>query len=111
MPGDAGAWLEPRSDGAVLRVHVVPGARESGVAGVHGDAIRVRVAAVPERGAANRELLRVLAEALGVRPAALSVESGARGRRKRVRVRGITAETVRAWIAGRGFVDTAGGDG
>jgi uncharacterized protein len=73
-----------------------PGASRAGVAGVHGGALRVRVRARPVEGAANRELLRVLAAVLGVRPGALELEAGARGRDKHVRVRGLPVEVVRA---------------
>jgi hypothetical protein len=96
LPEAPADWLHPLPDGALLRVHVGPGAARPGVAGVRGDALRVRVAAPPERGAANDELLVLLAGALGVRPSALSIETGAGSRRKRVRVRGMAAGAVRA---------------
>jgi len=83
----------------VLRVRVAPGASRSGIAGLHGDALRVRVSARPVDGAANRELLKVLAAALGVRPSALSIEAGELRREKRIRVEGTTAEAVRARFA------------
>lgn len=63
----------------------------------------------PVEGAANRELVVVLAEALAVRPAAISVVSGEHGRTKRVRVDGIDVATAAARLAP--FVDKApGGD-
>ena len=93
MP-DPAPWLRAAANGALLRVHVVPGARRAGVAGLHGAALRVRVTARPLEGAANRELLRLLARALGLRPGDLELEAGAHGREKRVRVRGLPAETV-----------------
>jgi uncharacterized protein (TIGR00251 family) len=102
-------WLRAESDGVVLRVHVVPGAARAGVGGLHGEALRVRVAARPREGAANRELLGLLACLLGVRPGALELEAGARGREKRVRVRGLPAETVRERLAALLSVDTAKG--
>jgi len=90
-------------------VHVVPGARRAGVTGLHGDALRVRVTARPVEGAANRELLRLLARLLGVRSADLALEAGARGREKRVRVRGLAVETVRERLVPALSVDGAKG--
>jgi uncharacterized protein (TIGR00251 family) len=81
---------------ARLVLHVQPGARRTEVAGRHGDAIKVRVAAPPVEGAANAELVRFLAELLGVPRAAVRISSGSRGRRKTVVVEGITNETAEA---------------
>ena len=99
MTRDAGAWLVPAPDGAVLRIRVAPRAGRSAVVGLHGGALRVRVAAPPVDGAANRELVRVLAAALGIAPAGVAIEAGTRGREKRVRVRGLSAADVRARLA------------
>ncbi|HET7295490.1 MAG TPA: DUF167 family protein, partial [Gemmatimonadales bacterium] len=65
-----------------LVVHVVPRARRTEVAGRHGDAIRIRVAAPPVDGAANAELIRFVAESVGVARGAVTIASGATGRRK-----------------------------
>jgi uncharacterized protein (TIGR00251 family) len=92
----------------VLRVHVNPGGARPGIAGLHGDTLRVRVSARPVDGAANRELVRVLARALGVRAAAVTIEAGDRGREKRVRVAGLAVETVRSVLAPVLCVDRAG---
>jgi uncharacterized protein (TIGR00251 family) len=93
--------------GIVLRIHVQPGASRSRVAGVHGDALKVQLRARPIEGAANRELVRVLAAALAVRPGAVTLVAGARGRAKRVRVDGIDVATATARLGS--FVDKAGG--
>lgn len=79
---------------AIVHLQVVPGAATEGLAGRHGDAFKVRVRAPPEGGAANRAVLALLAERLGVRPGALVLLSGAAQARKRVRVRGLDAATV-----------------
>jgi uncharacterized protein (TIGR00251 family) len=63
---------------------------------MHGDAIKLRVAAPPVEGEANLEVRRFLAKVLGVAPSAVQVVSGTSGRRKIVEVNGITAEAVRA---------------
>lgn len=95
----------------MLSVHVVPGAARSAAVGVYGAALRVRVRARPVEGAANRELIQVLARLLGLRPAAVSVDAGARGRDKLVRVRGLAAAAVRERIEAAMRVDTARGHG
>ncbi len=68
-----------------MRVLVVPGAARSEVVGRHGDRIRVRVAAPPEKGRANRELCRLLKRHFQAAEAELV--SGAGSRRKVVLVR------------------------
>lgn len=80
--------------GTEIRVHVAPGSSRPGIAGFHGAAVRIRLGARPVEGAANRELLERLAGALGVRPADLTLEAGARGRDKRVVVRGLPPDVV-----------------
>ncbi len=75
--------------GPVLRVHVQPGARSSGIVGIHGDALKVRLAAPPLEGRANQALLTLLAERLGVERGRLAVISGTTARRKRVRFEGV----------------------
>lgn len=79
---------------ATVTVHVVPRSRRSEVAGRHGDAIRIRLAAPPVDGAANAELVRFLADRLGVSRQAVSIKSGTTGRRKTVAITGVTGDTV-----------------
>ena len=80
---------EARSAGVLqlrLRVHAQPGARRSEVAGVHGDAIRIRIAAPAVEGRANDELVRYLAELFHVPQRAVTIVGGASSRRKDVRI-------------------------
>jgi uncharacterized protein (TIGR00251 family) len=105
MSSDPPAWLRDVDDGAILSIRVGPRARRPGVAGFHGQALRIRVAAPPEGGAANRELVRLLATALGVKIADVGIEAGAGARDKRIRVRGLSAEQIRDRL----FVDTPRG--
>lgn len=85
---------------ARIVVHVVPRARETAVAGRHGDAIRIRVAAPPADGAANAELVRFLAQRLGVPRHAVAVVSGTSGRRKAVSIEGVTRASVERTLLG-----------
>lgn len=79
---------------ASLVVHVVPRAKVTEIAGRHGDAIRIRLAAPPVDGAANAELVRFLAERLGVPRGAVTIVRGATARRKTVSIEGVDAARV-----------------
>lgn len=77
-----------------ITLHIVPRAKTTAVAGLHGDAVRIRVAAPPADGAANAELVRFLAERLGVPRGRIRIVSGAQGRRKVIEVDGASSEAV-----------------
>lgn len=83
----------------MLLVHVQPRAPRTEVVGRHGDAIKIRLRAPPVDGAANEELLRFLAERLGVARAALRLVAGESGRRKRVAVVGGPPDPERHLLA------------
>jgi uncharacterized protein (TIGR00251 family) len=83
------------SNGAVtFSVKVVPRASKNQIAGVEGDAIKVRLNAPPVEGKANDMLIAVLADALGVRRAQVEIVTGHTSRRKVVRVRGMRVQEV-----------------
>jgi uncharacterized protein (TIGR00251 family) len=92
-------WVTPAPGGCVLRIHVRPGASHAGVIGMHGDAVAVRVGARPVDGAANREILALMARALGVGTTALELASGSRARDKRILVRGLSPAVARRKLA------------
>jgi uncharacterized protein (TIGR00251 family) len=76
---------------ARLVVHVVPRAKRTEVVGRHGDAIKIKLKAPPVDGAANAELVRFVAERLGVRRADVTITAGHTGRRKTLQIEGIDA--------------------
>lgn len=76
---------------ARIVVHVVPRAGRTTVAGRHGDAIKIKVGAPPVAGAANAELVRFLAERLGVARAAVILVAGGSSRRKTVAITGLSS--------------------
>jgi len=55
-----------------LLFHVIRRARETAVVGLHGEAIKIRLAAAPADGEANAELLRFIADRLRVQRALLA---------------------------------------
>ena len=81
---------------AVLTIRVIPRARRSGIDGLRGDAILVRLQSAPVDGAANAELIDLIAAALDVPKSAVTIVSGEKSRRKRVRVAGLDEATAHA---------------
>lgn len=79
-------WARRTGQGWLLTIHAVPGAKTSRVAGLHGEALKVQVAAPPEKGRANAELVALLSGLLGVPRASVSVAKGTSSRRKVVLV-------------------------
>jgi uncharacterized protein (TIGR00251 family) len=82
--------------GVSFRVRVVPRAGRTGVAGVRGDALLVRLAAAPVDGAANEALVAALAAILAVPRRDVAIASGERSRDKVVRVAGLELGQVSA---------------
>jgi hypothetical protein len=76
----------------ILDVRVIPRASRPGLAGTRDGAVLVRLSAPPVEGAANAELIQVLAKALDVPKRQVTIVAGERSRLKRVRVEGLTAE-------------------
>ena len=77
-----------------LAVRVVPRASKAGVSGTRDHAILVRIAAAPVDGAANAELIEILARALDLPRRALTITSGTTSRNKRVRVDGLSRDAA-----------------
>jgi hypothetical protein len=88
--------VQDTKDGVVLTVHIQPKASTTECVGIHGDAIKIRVAAPPVDGAANDELIQFLARRLSIPTASVRIHSGASGRHKRVLIKGATAQLVMA---------------
>ena len=80
------AWRREEDGAVVLVLHVQPGAKRTEVAGVHGDAVKIRLAAPPVDGKANAELARFLAAEFGVPAARVTFVRGSAARRKTVRI-------------------------
>ena len=83
-----------------LRVKVVPGASRSEVVGLLGAAVKVRVAAPPEGGQANREVCALLAERLGLPLAQVTVVAGPASPNKVIGLVGIAETEAKARLLG-----------
>ncbi len=85
-------------EGCTFRIRVLPRSRRDEVVGLHGDALKIRLTAPPVRGKANRALQEFLAQRLGVSPSDVEILTGHTSRQKRVRVRGVSADAIRALL-------------
>ena len=79
-----------------IGVYVQPRASKTELAGLHDGLLRIRLAAPPVDGAANAALAVFIADKLGIAKSRVQIVSGLTGRRKVVRIDGVTAEAVAA---------------
>lgn len=87
--------LEQRGDAVRIPVRAQPRASRDEIVGEHGGALKVRLAAPPVEGAANKALVKLLAKRMGVPRSAVSVVAGETGRNKVVEVAGVDVAAVR----------------
>lgn len=93
-----GEWetlaITPRSFGSRLPIHVRPRSSRSAIVGVRDGALVVALTSPPADGAANAELLSLLAKALDVRKNDLSIEVGLSSRKKVIDIGGVIPEAA-----------------
>ena len=95
------SWLVADGKGVTLRLHIQPGAKKTEVVGMHGEALKIRLAAPPVDGKANACLIAFLAKQLGVAKATISLVSGETSRAKRVHISGVKPASVTAILESR----------
>jgi uncharacterized protein (TIGR00251 family) len=90
------SWIRADGDAVVLTLHIQPGAKKTEVVGLHGEALKVRLAAPPVDGKANAALIAFIASKVGAGRTAVSLLSGDTSRAKRLRVDGVTVAEAHA---------------
>ena len=81
-------WYRRNADVITLALHVQPGAKRSEIAGLHGAALKIRLAAPPIEGRANEALLKFIAELFGVPLRQIELKQGGQSRHKVVAITG-----------------------
>jgi len=81
-------WYRRDDDSITLTLHIQPGAKRSEVAGLHGEALKIRLAAPPVEGRANEALVRFVADSFDVPLRQVELLRGAQSRHKMVKVTG-----------------------
>lgn len=91
-------WYRLGKDGCVtLTLHIQPGAKKTEVAGLHGEALKIRLAAPPVDGKANEALLRFVADRLDLPRSAVLLKSGQTSRHKVLEIHGSTEARIAAF--------------
>ena len=94
------AYFNETAEGVVLSVKAQPRSSRALVDGVAGDAIKVRIKSAPVDGKANKEIIEVIADALGVAKSSVVFKGGETSRTKRILVKGLTAAALgNVWTA------------
>ena len=89
-------YLSETPEGVILNVRAQPRSSRSGIDGLLGDAVKVRIKCAPVDGKANKELVETLAEAFGLAKSAVQFKSGETSKTKRILLRGLTAAAVKS---------------
>jgi uncharacterized protein len=83
-------WYRLGTAGRItLTLHIQPGAKKTECTGLHGDALKIRLAAPPIDGKANAALIEFVAERLGLQKSAVTLKSGQTSRRKVLELVGV----------------------
>ena len=81
-------WYRRNGEVLTLTLHVQPGAKSTNVAGLHGEALKIRLAAPPIEGRANDALLKFIAESFEVPLRQVELKQGGQSRHKVVAITG-----------------------
>lgn len=81
--------------GCRLAVKVVPGSSRNQIVGWLDDALKIKVAAPPEKGKANDAVIALLASQFKVSPAAIRLVKGVTASRKQFEIQGLSDEDLR----------------
>lgn len=92
MSRDATPWYQWRGEDLLLRVWAQPRARQDGIVGLQDNCLKIKVTAAPADGQANTRIAALLAAALGVPGAMVSLQAGARCRRKTFVIKGLAGK-------------------
>lgn len=85
-------WYRRDGQTITLTLHVQPGAKRNEIAGLHGAALKIRLAAPPVEGRANEALQKFIAELFAVPQRQVGLKQGVQSRHKVVAVSGSTVD-------------------
>ena len=90
--------LEAHERGTLIPVRASAGARENAIRGEQNGALKVSVTQAPEKGKANKAIIRVLSKELGLKKSQIQLFSGETSRQKKFYAEGVSVEEVRGKV-------------
>jgi uncharacterized protein (TIGR00251 family) len=91
--------LRKTTEGILLSVRVIPRASKNAIQGLHGDALKIRLAAPPVEGKANATLIKFLSKTLKLPRAQIDIKSGETGRNKSICITDVDLKTIEEVLA------------
>ena len=89
-------FLAGQQDGSlVLTVYIQPRASRTRISGLHGDALKLCIAAPPVDGRANRAVVEYIAKLFNLSKKHVTITSGLQSRTKRLTIGNISLATAR----------------
>lgn len=100
LPPDAAvmAALGEHPEGTSITLHVQPRSSRTEVAAIDRERVKLRVAAPPVDGAANKEIVNWLGKQLGVSKSSIRILQGEHGRQKVILIPGLTPAEVKTGL-------------
>lgn len=93
-------FVKETKKGLLLHVLVVPGSAKCGIAGIHDDALRIKITARPIEGQANLECVRFLSQVLSIKKHQVTIVGGHKSRTKTVAIEGLNREELTIKLSG-----------
>ncbi|SMC18203.1 hypothetical protein SAMN02746041_00479 [Desulfacinum hydrothermale DSM 13146] len=94
------AFLHSTPEGVTLTLTIQPNAKKSELVGVHDGALRIRIAAPPVEGAANKECIRFCAKLFGLSKSRVKILKGEKARHKVVLLKGAEMRAIQECLGG-----------
>jgi len=92
--------INQTEQGVDIRVKVVPGSSKTCLAGTYGEMLKIKIAAAPEKGKANKMLIDYLAKRLGAKKNDIEIISGKTNPVKTLRISGTDPVTLKSLLIG-----------
>jgi len=90
--------LQTTRNGIIIPIKVIPKSQKNEVIGWENDELKIKIAAIPEKGNANDALIGFLAKYLKISKSSISLHSGEKSRHKRICISGLSIEELNCFF-------------
>jgi len=88
--------IKETEEGVVFHIRVLPRASRCEIAGIQGDALKIKITAPPVDGKANDECIKFLSDRLGIKKSRISIIAGHASKNKKIAISGATERDMKA---------------